>query len=142
MRKSDVRSRAPDRAVVRTLKNYRTVPAGRCEVLLAVAISLGLSGCIRTPGADSDGKGVATVSWVAPTRNSDGSLITDLAGYTIFYGTSPNKLSASIDVKDPQATVYTVKKLRSGTTYYFSIVAFTSAGMKSDASPTVSRVIP
>jgi hypothetical protein len=117
----------------------------RCEAVLAVVIVLALTGCTMSPnvGPPSEGKeGVATVSWVAPTRNSDGSQITDLAGYTIYYGTSPNKLNHSIHVTGPEATTYNVKELRSGTTYYFNVAAVTAAGTIGDPSPTVSKAIP
>jgi hypothetical protein len=112
----------------------------RCEAVLALVIVLALTGCTTSPSAGA--KGVATVSWVAPARNSDGSQIADLAGYTIYYGTSPNKLNQRIQVTDPETTTYTVKELRSGTTYYFNVVAFTAAGTKSGPSPTVAKAIP
>jgi hypothetical protein len=119
-------------------------PVARCEAVLALIILLALTGCTKLPnaGATSKERGVATVSWVAPARNSDGSQITDLAGYTIYYGTSPNKLDQHIQVPDPEATTYTVKQLRSGTTYYFNVAAVTAAGTKGGASSTVSKAIP
>ena len=111
--------------------------------VLALVI-LSLTGCTKLPsaGTTDETKGIAAVSWVAPARNADGSQITDLAGYTISYGMSPGKLDQSIQVKDPEATSYTVKQLRSGTTYYFSVAAFTAAGTKGGPSPTVSKAIP
>jgi hypothetical protein len=128
----------------------RTV--GRCGKILAAAVMLALCGCHRVSSsfdssmssskASSGERGVATVSWVPPTRNSDGSTITDLAGYTIYYGTSPQKMDEKIEVRDPGTTTYTVKKLNSGKTYYFSIVAFTAGGISGGATPTVSKVIP
>ena len=33
--------------------------------------------------------GSITLSWTAPTENEDGSALTDLAAYKIYYGTSP-----------------------------------------------------
>ncbi len=82
------------------------------------------------------------MSWIAPRQNTDGSKITDLAGYMIYYGTGSDSLNHSIEVKDPRATTYTVKNLKSGATYYFSIVAFTTGGIRGSASPTVSKTIP
>src|SRR5690606_15761687 len=35
----------------------------------------------------------ATLSWVAPTQNTDGTTLTNLAGYRIHYGSSPSVLS-------------------------------------------------
>src|SRR5262245_39192746 len=34
-----------------------------------------------------------TVTWTAPTLNTDGSALTDIAGYRVLYGTSPANLS-------------------------------------------------
>ncbi len=85
---------------------------------------------------------MATLSWAAPTRNSDGSKITGLAGYTIHYGTNPNNLNETIEVRDPGTTTYTVGHLRSGTTYYFSVTAVTATGIKGGASFMVSKKIP
>src|SRR5438309_11629995 len=33
--------------------------------------------------------GTATLSWLAPTTNTDGAALTDLAGYVIYYGPRP-----------------------------------------------------
>jgi hypothetical protein len=122
----------------------RTV--GRCGTLLSAAVLLGLYGCHEASNtattASSDGNGVAKVSWIAPTQNTDGSKITDLAGYMIYYGPGPDNQNQSIEVKDPRTTTYTVKKLKSGTTYYFSVVAFRAGGIRGGPSPTVSKAIP
>ncbi len=32
--------------------------------------------------------GTATLSWTPPTQNTDGSPLTDLAGYRVYWGTS------------------------------------------------------
>jgi hypothetical protein len=122
----------------------RTV--GRCGTLLSAAVLLGLCGCQKASNtaatASSDGNGVAKVSWIAPTQNADGSKITDLVGYMIYYGPGPDNLNQSIEVTDPRATTYTVKKLKSGTTYSFSVVAFSAGGIRGGASATVSKKIP
>jgi hypothetical protein len=133
----------------------RTQPtADRCGTILAAAVILSLYGCNKAPTvpdgsstsspttASTGANVVANVSWIAPTHNSDGSKITDLAGYYIYYGTSPNNLNESIQVRDPGTTSYTVKKLKSGTTYYFSVVAYTATGISGGASATVSKAIP
>jgi hypothetical protein len=127
------------------------VHPARSERLLALGlVTLILYGCSKAPPtldtgstrSTTGGNGIATLSWTAPTRNSDGSKITDLAGYTIYYGTNPNNLNEKIEVRDPGTTTYTVGHLRSGTTYYFSVAAFTATGIKGGASFTVSKKIP
>lgn len=42
------------------------------------------------------GNGTALFSWMPPTQNTDGSSLTDLAGYKIWYGTSPGNYSDTI----------------------------------------------
>src|SRR5258706_16041935 len=72
-----------------------------------------------TPGATS---GSATLSWIPPTQNLDGSPITDLSGYHIYYGTNADALTTTINVDGGSSSTYTVSGLSSGT-YYFSVVA-------------------
>jgi hypothetical protein len=88
----------------------------------------------------SSENGTATLSWEPPRRNLDGSTIGNLAGYYIYYGQDPTNLTATIKITDPYVTTYTIDKLSPGT-YYFRIVAFTAAGTKGSASPTVSKTI-
>lgn len=47
------------------------------------------------------GTGMATLSWAAPTTNTDGTPLTDLAGYTIEYGTSSGALDQSVTIASP-----------------------------------------
>lgn len=85
--------------------------------------------------------GTATVTWTAPVTNTDGSALTDLAGYHVHYGTSPSALSTVIDVGSPGTTSYTVGSLSSGT-WYFAVSAYTTSGLESALSTTGSKSIP
>lgn len=78
----------------------------------------------------------ATVSWSAPSQNIDGSALTDLAGYTVYYGVDANDLSDSVEV-EASNTSYTMNGLVSGTTYYFAVAARNSAGAESEKSEVV-----
>ncbi len=82
----------------------------------------------------------ASLSWSAPTQNEDGSSLTDLAGYRIYYGTSPSDLSKRVDIGNPAMTSTVVPNLTSGT-WYFAISAYTKNGAESGMSPIVSKVI-
>lgn len=84
--------------------------------------------------------GSANLSWNVPTENTDGSPLTDLAGYHIYYGTSPGQLSTTITVASPSETSYVVSGLAAGT-YYFSIVAYNSLGLDSAQSNVGSKTI-
>ncbi|HVS76958.1 MAG TPA: putative Ig domain-containing protein [Steroidobacteraceae bacterium] len=85
--------------------------------------------------------GSATLSWTAPVNNTDGSALTDLAGYRIHYGSSPSALSTVIDIANAGATGYTIGSLTSGT-WYFAVSAYTTSGLESTLSNTGSKSIP
>jgi hypothetical protein len=93
-----------------------------------------------TPGTPAPTAGSAAVSWVAPTENVNGSALTDLAGYNVYYGTSSASLSQKAAVSSAGATGYTVTGLTSGT-WYFAVTSYTSGGVESARSPLSSKTI-
>ena len=84
--------------------------------------------------------GVATLDWQPPTENSDGSALTNLAGYTVYYGTSPDNLAKSVKVSNPGLTAYSVTGLTSGT-WYFAVTSYSADGVESSRTATVSTKI-
>jgi hypothetical protein len=92
-----------------------------------------------TVAQSGSGAGNATVSWTAPTANTDGSALTDLAGYRIYYGTSSNALNNVVPVSIG-VTSYVVEGLTSGT-WYFAVRAYTTAGTESALSNIASKTI-
>lgn len=82
----------------------------------------------------------AQLLWTPPTRNTDGSSLTNLAGYRISYGTTPEALSQTVQLANPGVTVYTISGLAPGT-YYFAVRAYTSTGTESVNSNIVSKVV-
>lgn len=86
------------------------------------------------------GNGNATLSWVAPTKNTDGSSLTDLKGFKIVYGTSASALNNSQSVDSKTATSATVAALGAGT-WYFAVRAVSTSGSESNNSSVVSRTI-
>lgn len=89
-----------------------------------------------------DSVGSVTLAWDAPTRNADGTPLTDLTGYRVHYGgTSPLTLenSTAIDVGD--VTTYTVSGLEPGT-YHFAVSALDANGNTSEFSEEVSTEVP
>ena len=85
--------------------------------------------------------GSATLSWTPPTRNTDGSTLTNLAGYRILYGTSPGSPNRTIQVANPGTSRYVVENLAAGT-WYFSVRAYSTGGAESTASNTASKSVP
>ena len=84
--------------------------------------------------------GSATVNWTPPTSNSDGSTLTNLAGYRIHYGTASNSLTQSVQVANVGLTSYTLTNLTGGA-WYFGVSAYTSGGQESALSTVVSKQI-
>ena len=87
--------------------------------------------------------GSATLSW---TANSE----SDLAGYRVYYGTSPRTgtdpkvctmcgYTTKVDVGN--VTTYTVANLTNNTTYYFSVTAYDNSGNESAFSLEVSKLV-
>lgn len=84
--------------------------------------------------------GSATLSWAAPTENTDGSALTDLTGYRIYYGTSADDLGMSVSIDNPSISTYVIENLTSGT-WYFAMVATNSKGYDSSLSQVASKTI-
>jgi hypothetical protein len=82
----------------------------------------------------------ATLSWDAPTRNTDGSPLLNLAGYRIHYGTAAGVLTKSIQVANPGLTTYVVENVGTGT-FYFAVKAYTTDGTESAASNVISKIV-
>jgi uncharacterized protein YceK len=81
-----------------------------------------------------------TLSWLPPTQNADGSSLTDLAGYYVYYGAAPDSMERSTQITNPGLTAYTVGDLGPGT-HYFSISAYTFAGVEGTMSGIASKTI-
>lgn len=91
------------------------------------------------PPAPSTGN--VTLSWVAPTANTNGTPLTDLNGYKIYYGTSPTQLTDSVALANTKLLSYVLAGLTAGETYYFAICATASDGTQSALSDVVTRTI-
>ena len=84
--------------------------------------------------------GVAELVWTAPTRNEDGSALTDLAGYKVRYGQSAGGLTQIRDVAAPAATTTRIEGLAAGT-WYFTVASYTNTGVESVQSGPVSKAV-
>src|SRR3990167_9068042 len=100
-----------------------------------LSLGLGLSGVllVATPG----GAGVLDASWTAPTTNADGSPLTDLASYRVYYRTSnpPCPGASFSQVASPtasppanQTVTFGLTGLSTGTLYYVSVTALDMSG--------------
>jgi len=75
----------------------------------------------------------ATLEWTAPTTQTNGATLADLAGYRIHYGLSTNALNQTIEIRNPSVSTYVVEGLAPGT-YYFAVTAFSSRNLESERS--------
>jgi hypothetical protein len=93
-----------------------------------------------TPSTATAPDSSVTLGWQAPTQNTDGSPITDLAGYKIHYGTAPSNYTQIVAVSNAGLSRYVVDNLPRGT-YYFTITAYNSKGIESDPSTEASITV-
>jgi len=84
--------------------------------------------------------GSVTLSWAAPTENADGSQLTDLAGYKIFYGKSSGTYDNEIRIDNPGLTTYVVDNLLPDT-YFFAAKSFNNSGVDSAFSGEAIRTV-
>jgi hypothetical protein len=111
------------------------VTDGRASATLGpftIAVGTGL--------ANLPGNGSAELSWTPPTQNTDGSPVTNLAGYRIYYGQSPQGLNYSTTLANASSTRHVVTGLQPGT-WYFAVAAVSSTGTESDLSEIGSKTI-
>lgn len=84
--------------------------------------------------------GSATLSWTPPTQNTDGSQLTNLGGYRIYYGTNANSLTQTVEISNASVSTYVLSNL-SPATWYFAVKSRTAAGVESDLSNVASKTI-
>jgi len=83
--------------------------------------------------------GQATLSWVAPSTNEDGTPLTDLGGYKIYYGTVSGTYTQNVDAGN--VTTYTFNNLTDVQTYYFVATAYNTARFESSYSNEITKII-
>ena len=71
------------------------------------------------------------ISWIAPTQNEDGSLLTDLAGYNIFRGLTREDQKEKINQELISGCSYVDSGLTNGQTYYYVVTAVDFSGNES-----------
>jgi hypothetical protein len=84
--------------------------------------------------------GTASLSWSQTTENTDGSRLTNLAGYVIRYGTSSTALHTQISVPSATATGVEITNLSPGN-WYFGVAAINTANVESQFSAIVGKTI-
>jgi hypothetical protein len=124
------------------------------SVLIYIVFVFYLSGCGSSGGgsggesrgdgssftAASNGNGTALISWMPPTQNTDGSALTDLAGYKIYYGTSSSNYTKIETISNPGLSSFLVDNLGVAD-WFFVMTVYNSSGIESSYSAEVSTTI-
>lgn len=122
------------------------------QLALGVLVVTALSACngphsgsspsTATATAPSPTVKTVTLSWNAPTEDSDGTAITNLAGYTLHYGTTSMDYTGTIQITNPATTTYAVStnNFPAGT-YYFAISAYNTQQVSSALSPEIQVTV-
>jgi hypothetical protein len=84
--------------------------------------------------------GSATLSWEAPTQNEDGTTLTDLAGFKVYYGPAVDNYPNVATINNPTVTTYLVENLSPGT-WFFVVTAFNFSDDESEYSNPASKVV-
>jgi len=88
----------------------------------------------------ASGSGSATLSWTPPTTNQDNSQLNDLAGFRVYYGTSPGNYPNSKTISNPGVTMGVVENLAPGT-WSFVVTAYDYFGNESSYSNVATKTI-
>jgi hypothetical protein len=86
------------------------------------------------------GFGTALLAWMPPTHREDGSPLSNLAGFRVYYGDAPNNFTQMVSLTNAGLTSYLVENLASGT-WYFAVTAVDAAGVESPLSNSATKTI-
>ena len=98
---------------------------GIVALIVGIGFIIGMTASLAF-GASGD----VGLTWTAPTTNEDGTPLTDLGGYILFYGPTAGAYTASVDVGS--VTTYTwATGPKDGGNLFFNIKAYDEAGNRS-----------
>jgi hypothetical protein len=89
----------------------------------------------------SSAPGSIIVSWEPPTQRDDGTPLTNLAGYRLYWGTALGHYPNLAPIANPGIATYVIDELPSGT-YYVVATAYDASGMESGFSNVATKTIP
>lgn len=104
-------------------------------MLLALLYCAACAACAAAAHAQT---GINDLTWTPPTTNTDGSPLTNLAGYRVYWGTVAGNYPNSATLTTPAATTYRVSGLVVGTRYNYVVTARAATGTESVFSNVAS----
>ena len=84
--------------------------------------------------------GSMTLAWTPPTENTDGTALTNLAGYRIYYGLSQGNYPNRVNIDNPGLASYVVENLVPNT-YYVVATSVNLMGVESSYSNVVVKSV-
>ena len=84
--------------------------------------------------------GSITLSWTPPTENEDGTVLDNLAGYKLYYGTTSGQYTRQVRIETPGLSSYVIENLLPDT-YYVVATSFTSSGVESRYSNEAVKTV-
>lgn len=84
--------------------------------------------------------GSAALTWTPPTQNTNGTPLTDLVGYKVYWGTTLGAYSSVAQVNNAAATAYTVSALAPGA-WFFAVTSLSTSGGESNFSNAATKTI-
>ena len=76
--------------------------------------------CVKTQSA--------TLMWTLPTQNTDGTPLTDLTNFILYYGTDSTFTTSTTRLLPASTLMTTVNNLVPNNTYYFAIASVSASG--------------
>lgn len=117
---------------------------------MAACLSL-VSGCLTEATSTADtayetvtstadiAYGSVTLSWTAPTQNEDGSVLTDLDGYRLYWGQTAGRYTNSVTIDNESITIYILDAPVG--TYEIVATSFNTSGVESRYSNPATIVV-
>jgi len=92
--------------------------------------------------ACTGGKDYSDISWVAPTQNTDGTPLTNLAGFKIYYATTQAGVATAtpIVIANPATLAYRING-QPNSIYYYQMTAYNSNSVESTRTGFVNNTI-
>jgi hypothetical protein len=115
-----------------TLRVNYTMTAGAGTINMQAA-ALSQAAALVPPGS-------AILTWQPPALNTDGSPVSDLAAFKVYWGTTQGTYSQSTKIANAAARTYTVSGLAKGT-WYFVVTALNAQGIESPYSNVWSKTV-
>ncbi len=109
----------------------------RLFIGLAIYIIIFLFLFINAANAASVCTDVIKLSWQPPALNIDGSEITDIDGYKVYYWEDGDNYVQGFDIGN--VTSYQLGIANTGRTYYFAVTAYDIVGNESNYSNFISK---